>query len=58
MIIKNDGNATPTVVHTKLPVFLLSIPIYVEILMAKGPGVLSLTAIKSTNSRDVIHPLV
>ena len=58
MIIKNDGNATPTVAHKAPGIPAFSIPIYVEILMAKGPGVLSLTAIKSTNSRDVIHPLV
>ncbi len=56
MMIK-EGKTTPKVAHKdpRMPAVLL--PTNVAILIAKGPGVASLIAMKSVSSVKVIHPL-
>ena len=55
MTIK-DGATTPLVAHIAPKTPAERIPMYVEILMAKGPGVLSLMARKLTSSSIVVQP--
>lgn len=52
----NDGRTTPKVAHIAPKMPPVCEPTNVDILMAKGPGVDSLIAIKSLSSPSLIHP--
>lgn len=52
-----EGRITPTVEHIAPKTPPTELPTKVEMLIAKGPGVHSLTAMKSVKLDSVIHPL-
>ena len=55
-IMTNEGRTTPKVAQNAPKTPPVSEPIYVDIFIANGPGVLSLTATKFTISSEVIQP--
>lgn len=57
MIIK-DGSITPSVAQKEPKIPPTSAPTYVAIFTANGPGVLSLTAIKSISDCESIYPIM
>ena len=56
IMIRNDGSTTPKVAHTAPNNPPVSMPTYVAMFTAKGPGVLSLTAMKFTMDSSGIQP--